>query len=102
MWGRHCIQSTSCVSLIFVGVTLKWRISSQRQDRVVEAYPQSGSAKRICVRKDQLSELFTGYGEIDILITDGWDAPWSRITYEEIPFREIYDCGFGLEVRCWR
>ena len=40
--------------------------------------------------KDQLTELFTAYGEIDILITDGWNAPWSRITYEEVPFREIY------------
>jgi alpha-L-fucosidase len=41
--------------------------------------------------KDQLTELFTGYGEVDILVTDGWDAPWSRITYEEVPFHEIYE-----------
>ena len=40
--------------------------------------------------KDQLSELFTHYGEIDALIIDGWNAPWSRITYEEMPFPEIY------------
>jgi len=40
--------------------------------------------------KDQLTELFTQCGDIDVLITDGWDAPWSRITYEEVPFREIY------------
>jgi alpha-L-fucosidase len=33
--------------------------------------------------KDQLTELFSGYGEVDILITDG-DAPWGRITYEEV------------------
>jgi alpha-L-fucosidase len=39
--------------------------------------------------KDQLTELFTEYGEIDILITDGWNAPWSRISYEEVPFQEI-------------
>src|SRR6266853_4713843 len=38
--------------------------------------------------KDQLTELLTGYGEVDILITDGWDAPWSRITYEEVSFHE--------------
>ena len=25
--------------------------------------------------RDQLTELLTGYGEVDILITDGWDAP---------------------------
>ena len=36
--------------------------------------------------KDQLTELFTRYGEVDILITDGWDAPWSRITNEEVPY----------------
>jgi alpha-L-fucosidase len=41
--------------------------------------------------KDQLAELLTNYGEIDILITDGWNAPWSRINYEEMPFREIYE-----------
>jgi len=41
--------------------------------------------------KDQLTELFTRYGEVDIVITDGWDAPGSRITYEEVPFHEIYE-----------
>jgi len=40
--------------------------------------------------KDQMTELFTNYGEIDALIIDGWNAPWSRITYEEMPFSEIY------------
>jgi alpha-L-fucosidase len=50
--------------------------------------------------KDQLTELFTGYGEIDILITDGWDAPWSRITYEEVPFREIYEHIKNLQPNC--
>ncbi len=46
--------------------------------------------EKVRMIKDQLTELLTGYGEIDILIIDGWDAPWSRITYEEIPFHEIY------------
>jgi alpha-L-fucosidase len=50
--------------------------------------------------KDQLTELLTGYGEIDILITDGWDAPWSRITYEEVPFREIYEHIKKLQPEC--
>ena len=50
--------------------------------------------------KDQLTELFTGYGEIDILITDGWDAPWSRITYEEVPFHEIYQHIKNLQPDC--
>jgi alpha-L-fucosidase len=50
--------------------------------------------------KDQLTELLTGYGEIDILITDGWDAPWSRITYEEVPFQEIYEHVKSLQSDC--
>lgn len=40
--------------------------------------------------KDQLTELFTNYGEIACLVIDGWDANWSRMSYEEIPFEEIY------------
>ncbi len=50
--------------------------------------------------KDQLTELFTNYGEIDILITDGWNAPWSRITYGEMPFREIYEHIKTLQPNC--
>jgi alpha-L-fucosidase len=50
--------------------------------------------------KDQLTELLTGYGEVDILITDGWDAPWSRITYEEVPFQEIYEHIKNLQPNC--
>jgi alpha-L-fucosidase len=37
---------------------------------------------------------------IDILITDGWNAPWSRITYEEVPFREIYEHIKTLQPDC--
>jgi alpha-L-fucosidase len=50
--------------------------------------------------KDQLTELFRSYGEVDILITDGWNAPWSRITYEEVPFREIYEHIKSLQPDC--
>jgi alpha-L-fucosidase len=50
--------------------------------------------------KDQLAELLTGYGEVDILITDGWDEPWSRITYEEVPFQEIYEHIKNLQPNC--
>jgi alpha-L-fucosidase len=55
---------------------------------------------KIQLIKDQLTELFSGYGEIDILITDGWDGPWSRITYEEVPFREIYEHIKNLQPNC--
>lgn len=50
--------------------------------------------------KNQLTELLTSYGEIDILITDGWNAPWSRITYEEVSFEEIYDHIKNLQPNC--
>ncbi len=39
---------------------------------------------------EQLTELLTQYGKIDLLIFDGWDAPWSRIPYSEVPFDDIY------------
>jgi len=55
---------------------------------------------KIQLIKDQLTELFTRYGEVDILITDGWDAPWSRITYEEVPFHEIYEHIKNLQPDC--
>jgi len=56
--------------------------------------------EKIHLIKSQLTELFTNYGEIDILITDGWDAPWSRITYDEVPFREIYDHIKSMQPQC--
>lgn len=56
--------------------------------------------KKIQLIKDQLTELLTNYGPIDILIIDGWDAPWSRITYEEVPFHEIYALIKELQPNC--
>jgi alpha-L-fucosidase len=50
--------------------------------------------------KAQLTELLTNYGQIDALIIDGWDAPWSRISYENIPFGEIYMLVKRLQPDC--
>lgn len=50
--------------------------------------------------KEQLTELFTNYGEITAIIIDGWDAPWSRISYEDIPFNEIYALIKKLQPDC--
>lgn len=50
--------------------------------------------------KRQLTELLTHYGEIIMLMFDGWDAPWSRITYEEVPFHEIYALVKQLQPNC--
>ena len=56
--------------------------------------------EKVDLIKAQLTELFTGYGDIFALIIDGWNAPWSRITYEEIPFREIYGLVKRLQPNC--
>jgi alpha-L-fucosidase len=55
---------------------------------------------KIQLIKQQLTELLTRYGEIDILIFDGWDAPWSRIPYSEVPFAEIYALIKKLQPNC--
>jgi alpha-L-fucosidase len=55
---------------------------------------------KIQLVKDQLTELFSSYGEIDALIIDGWNAPWSRITYEEMPFSEIYGHVKSMQPNC--
>ncbi|WP_114790909.1 alpha-L-fucosidase [Niabella yanshanensis] len=52
--------------------------------------PNSITPAHIKMVKDQITELLTRYGKIEALIIDGWDAPWSRISYDDIPFEEIY------------
>ncbi|MDJ1503185.1 alpha-L-fucosidase [Xanthocytophaga agilis] len=50
--------------------------------------------------KAQLTELLTKYGDIEALIIDGWDAPWSRISYDEISFEQIYKLVKKLQPNC--
>ncbi len=50
--------------------------------------------------KRQITELLTLYGDITMLMFDGWDAPWSRITYGEVPFHEIYALVKRLQPNC--
>ena len=50
--------------------------------------------------KAQLRELLTGYGPIQAIIIDGWDAPWSRISYDQIPFEDIYCLIKSLQPEC--
>jgi len=50
--------------------------------------------------KAQLRELLTNYGEITAMIIDGWDAPWSRISYDDVPFEEIYRYIKSLQPNC--
>jgi alpha-L-fucosidase len=56
--------------------------------------------EHVAMIKAQLTELLTHYGPIDALIIDGWDAPWSRISYEDIPFEEIYRLVKRLQPDC--
>ena len=58
------------------------------------------TAEKVGLIKAQLTELFTQYGDIVALIIDGWNAPWSRITYEEIPFHDIYGLIKSLQPDC--
>jgi alpha-L-fucosidase len=50
--------------------------------------------------KAQLTELLTKYGKIEALIIDGWDAPWSRISYDDISFEDIYSLVKSLQPNC--
>ncbi|MCM1448933.1 MAG: alpha-L-fucosidase [Clostridiales bacterium] len=50
--------------------------------------------------KNQLRELLTNYGPVTALMIDGWDAPWSRISYDDISFDEIYKFCKSIQPDC--
>ncbi len=50
--------------------------------------------------KAQLRELLTGYGPVNTIMFDGWDAPWGRISYEDVSFPEIYHYVKSLQPNC--
>ena len=50
--------------------------------------------------KEQVRELLTNYGPIKALMFDGWDAPWSRLNYDEIPFEDIYRLAKSIQPNC--
>lgn len=56
--------------------------------------------KHVEMVKAQLTELLSNYGEITAIILDGWDAPWSRISYDDIPFEDIYRLIKRLQPQC--
>ena len=62
--------------------------------------PGQITKEHIKMIKAQLTELLTNYGEITALIIDGWDAPWSRISYDDVPFEEIYGLIKRLQPKC--
>ena len=50
--------------------------------------------------KNQLRELLTGYGPVNTIMFDGWDAPWGRISYSEVSFPEIYSLVKSIQPNC--
>jgi len=62
--------------------------------------PNSITPADIKMIKGQLTELLSNYGPIQALIIDGWDAPWSRISYDDVPFEEIYHLVKSLQPNC--
>ncbi|KQR65299.1 alpha-L-fucosidase [Pedobacter sp. Leaf176] len=62
--------------------------------------PGQITPEKIDFIKAQISELMTNYGKIDALIIDGWDAPWSRISYDDVPFEEIYRLIKSIQPDC--
>ncbi len=58
------------------------------------------TAQKIDMIKAQITELLTNYGAITALFFDGWDAGWSRLSYEQVPFRTIYDHIKSLQPNC--
>lgn len=62
--------------------------------------PYVVTSQKIELIKEQLRELLTNYGEITALIIDGWNASWSRIGYDQIPFAEIHEHVKRLQPNC--
>jgi alpha-L-fucosidase len=62
--------------------------------------PNSITQKHFEMVKAQITELLTNYGKVEALIIDGWDAPWSRISYDDINFEDIYHLVKSLQPDC--
>ncbi len=62
--------------------------------------PNTITPKHFEMVKAQITELLTKYGKIEALIIDGWDAPWSRISYDDIKFEDIYHLVKSIQPDC--
>jgi len=62
--------------------------------------PRFVTREKVDLIKAQLTELLTNYGDIDLLVFDGWDAGWSRLTYNDVPYHEIYALIKKLQPHC--
>lgn len=50
--------------------------------------------------KQQITELLTRYGEVTAFMFDGWEAPWGRISYDDVSFPEVYKLIKSLQPNC--
>ncbi|MGM9705335.1 MAG: alpha-L-fucosidase [Prevotella sp.] len=55
---------------------------------------------KIKMMKDQITELLTNYGEVTAFMFDGWEAPWGRISYDDVSFPEVYKLIKSLQPNC--
>jgi alpha-L-fucosidase len=62
--------------------------------------PYQITPQKVELIKAQLTELLTNYGEITMMIFDGWNASWTRVYYDQLPFRTIYDHVKRLQPNC--
>jgi len=62
--------------------------------------PHQITPKHFEMVKAQLTELLTKYGKIEAIIIDGWDAPWSRISYDDINFEDVYHLVKSIQPEC--
>lgn len=62
--------------------------------------PHMITPEKIQMMKDQLTELLTNYGPVTAIIFDGYEAPWGRISYEDVNFQEVYDLIKSLQPNC--
>lgn len=79
-----------------LAVCLYFSILDLRQD--IRA--RTVTPEKVALIKAQIAELLTNYGPVTALVLDGWNASWSRISYAELPYREIYDLVKSLQPDC--
>ena len=56
--------------------------------------------EKVNMMKQQLTELLTNYGPVTAIIFDGYEAPWGRISYEDVNFQEVYSLIKSLQPNC--
>ncbi len=61
------------------------------RDKQHEIVKGAITPEMVTLIKNQLEELLTNYGNIDLLVFDGWGNNWHNSpSFEEVPYAEIY------------